>query len=238
MSLLTAREVSKRYGPVVALRSATLVVEPGEVHALLGANGAGKSTLVKVLTGVIRPDGGAILVNGVDVPDVQQQSLRAAVGIVPQDTVPFNDTIRYNIHYGRPQASEAEVVEAAPAAHIHDFIASLPAGLIGPELAEFSVAGDELALRALCARLEFFCGPDNSEVRRLIAEALDRHGRHRPASRGLAPRRPRHRGAGGRGDSDLQERRFRGAVRAGGPARDGVRGGHPRTRPCRSRCPA
>ena len=64
MSLLTAREVSKRYGPVVALRSATLVVEPGEVHALLGANGAGKSTLVKVLTGVIRPDGGTILVNG------------------------------------------------------------------------------------------------------------------------------------------------------------------------------
>ena len=64
MSLLTAREVSKRYGPVVALRSATLVVEPGEVHALLGANGAGKSTLVKVLTGVIRADDGLIEVNG------------------------------------------------------------------------------------------------------------------------------------------------------------------------------
>ena len=66
MSLLAARDVSKRYGPVVALRSATLVVEPGEVHALLGANGAGKSTLVKVLTGVIRADSGTILVNGAD----------------------------------------------------------------------------------------------------------------------------------------------------------------------------
>jgi ribose transport system ATP-binding protein len=64
MSLLTARDLSKHYGPVVALRSATLVVEPGEVHALLGANGAGKSTLVKLLTGVIRPDGGSIAVNG------------------------------------------------------------------------------------------------------------------------------------------------------------------------------
>ena len=66
MSLLAARDVSKRYGPVVALRSATLVVEPGEVHALLGANGAGKSTLVKVLTGVIRADSGTILVNGAE----------------------------------------------------------------------------------------------------------------------------------------------------------------------------
>jgi ABC-type multidrug transport system ATPase subunit len=66
MSLLAARDVSKRYGPVVALRSATLVVEPGEIHALLGANGAGKSTLVKVLTGVIRSDSGTILVNGTE----------------------------------------------------------------------------------------------------------------------------------------------------------------------------
>ena len=66
MSLLAARDVSKRYGPVVALRSATLVVEAGEVHALLGANGAGKSTLVKVLTGVIRSDSGRILVNGTE----------------------------------------------------------------------------------------------------------------------------------------------------------------------------
>ena len=82
MSLLTAREVSKRYGPVVALRSATLVVEPGEVHALLGANGAGKSTLVKVLTGVIRQDTGTIQVNGDDTfatsPNVCERDAPAA----------------------------------------------------------------------------------------------------------------------------------------------------------------
>ncbi|HEX5094118.1 MAG TPA: ATP-binding cassette domain-containing protein, partial [Burkholderiales bacterium] len=65
-------------------------------------------------------------VNGVDLRDLTQKSLRAAIGIVPQDTVLFNDTIRYNIRYGRPEASEAEVVAAARAAHIHDFIESLP----------------------------------------------------------------------------------------------------------------
>ena len=82
MSLLAAREVSKRYGPVVALRSAMLVVEPGEVHALLGANGAGKSTLVKVLTGVIRPDTGTILVNGSETR-VSSPAQAARIGLAP-----------------------------------------------------------------------------------------------------------------------------------------------------------
>jgi ribose transport system ATP-binding protein len=82
MSLLTAREVSKRYGPVVALETATLVVEPGEVHALLGANGAGKSTLVKVLTGVIRPDGGTILLNG-KASRVSSPAQAARIGLAP-----------------------------------------------------------------------------------------------------------------------------------------------------------
>jgi ABC-type transport system involved in Fe-S cluster assembly fused permease/ATPase subunit len=67
-----------------------------------------------------------VLINGADIRDVRQTSLRGAIGIVPQDTVLFNDDIRYNIHYGRPEATEAEVVEAARAAHIHDFIESLP----------------------------------------------------------------------------------------------------------------
>jgi ribose transport system ATP-binding protein len=82
MSLLSAREVSKRYGPVVALGSATLVVEPGEVHALLGANGAGKSTLVKVLTGVIRADAGEILVDGEPVR-VSSPAQAARIGLAP-----------------------------------------------------------------------------------------------------------------------------------------------------------
>ena len=66
-SLLAARDVAKRYGPVVALRSADLTVQPGEIHALLGANGAGKSTLVKILSGVFRSDSGTVAVNGVDI---------------------------------------------------------------------------------------------------------------------------------------------------------------------------
>ena len=82
MSLLEARDVSKRYGPVVALRSATLSVEPGEVHALLGANGAGKSTLVKVLTGVVRQDGGTIRVGGSEV-QVASPAAAARIGLAP-----------------------------------------------------------------------------------------------------------------------------------------------------------
>src|SRR5678809_682986 len=71
---------------------------------------------------------GSIFINGVDVREVRQASLRSAIGIVPQDTVLFNDTILYNIRYGRPEASDAEVHDAARAAHIHDFVVSLPAG--------------------------------------------------------------------------------------------------------------
>ncbi len=108
MSLLTAREVSKRYGPVVALQSATLVVEPGEVHALLGANGAGKSTLVKILTGVIRPDGGTILVNG-KASSVSSPAQAARRGLAPvfQDPALVPDlTIDQNLRLtGTPVAA-------------------------------------------------------------------------------------------------------------------------------------
>jgi ribose transport system ATP-binding protein len=99
MSLLSAREVSKRYGPVVALRSATLEVEPGEVHALLGANGAGKSTLVKVLTGVIRPDGGTIRFEGKEAR-VSSPAQASRLGLAPvfQDPALVPDlTIEQNL---------------------------------------------------------------------------------------------------------------------------------------------
>jgi ribose transport system ATP-binding protein len=108
MSHLSAREVSKRYGPVVALRSATLEVEPGEVHALLGANGAGKSTLVKALTGVIRPDGGAIRFDGRDVR-VSSPAQAARIGLAPvfQDPALVPDlTIEQNLRLtGTPVAA-------------------------------------------------------------------------------------------------------------------------------------
>src|SRR5512146_12377 len=123
------REVEFDYEPARRiLHRVSFAIPAGHRVAVVGHSGSGKSTLARLLYRFYDVSAGAILVNGVDVRDIQQQSLRAAIGIVPQDTVLFNDTIRYNIHYGRPEASEADVVEAARAAHIHDVIQTLPAG--------------------------------------------------------------------------------------------------------------
>jgi ATP-binding cassette subfamily B protein len=110
------------------LSDLTFEVPAGGKVAVVGASGAGKSTLARLLYRFYDVTGGAVRVNGVDIRDVKQSSLRAAIGIVPQDTVLFNDTIYYNIRYGRPEASREEVIAAAQAAHIHDFIQSLPEG--------------------------------------------------------------------------------------------------------------
>ncbi len=103
-------------------------IPAGGKVAVVGASGSGKSTLARLLYRFYDVGGGRISVNGVDIRDVTQASLRAAIGIVPQDTVLFNDTIYYNILYGRPDATREEVIEAARAAHIHDFIERLPEG--------------------------------------------------------------------------------------------------------------
>jgi len=103
-------------------------VPAGSKVAVVGHSGSGKSTLARLLYRFYDATGGQITVNSIDVRDLQQVSLRGAIAIVPQDTVLFNDTIRYNIHYGRPDASVEDVYEAARAAHIHDFIVSLPEG--------------------------------------------------------------------------------------------------------------
>ena len=103
-------------------------VPAGSKVAVVGHSGSGKSTLARLLYRFYDATGGQITVNSIDVRDLQQVSLRGAIAIVPQDTVLFNDTIRYNIHYGRPDASVEDVYEAARAAHIHDFILSLPEG--------------------------------------------------------------------------------------------------------------
>ena len=110
------------------LQDVRFEVPAGSKVAVVGHSGSGKSTLARLLYRFYDVSGGAILINGTDIRGFRQASLRAAIAIVPQDTVLFNDTIRYNIHYGRPGATPEEVVEAARAAHIHDFIASLPEG--------------------------------------------------------------------------------------------------------------
>jgi len=112
----------------VILKGIDFEVKPGTMTAVVGPSGAGKSTLSRLLFRFYAPTGGRITIDGQDISAVTQKSLRAALGIVPQDTVLFNDTIGYNIAYGREGASEAEVEEAARGAAIHDFIRELPHG--------------------------------------------------------------------------------------------------------------
>lgn len=110
------------------LDSISFEIPEGRTTAVVGASGAGKSTLVRLLYRFYDTQAGQIYIDGIDISSVTQASLRQAVGIVPQDTVLFNDTIRYNIRYGRPSASDEEVESAARTASIHDFIISLPRG--------------------------------------------------------------------------------------------------------------
>ena len=110
------------------LRGVDFVVPAGGSVAIVGASGAGKSTLSRLLFRFYDATHGRIAIDGQDIRSVTQASLRAAIGIVPQDTVLFNDTIRYNIAYGRPGASREEVEEAARLARNHDFIVALPQG--------------------------------------------------------------------------------------------------------------
>lgn len=121
--------VSFAYDPVrPILHEVDFAMAPGTTTAVVGASGAGKSTLARLLYRFYDVASGRITIDGQDLREVTQSSLRAAIGIVPQDTVLFNDTIRYNIGYGRPGASRAEIEAAARAAQLDDFIAALPQG--------------------------------------------------------------------------------------------------------------
>ena len=110
------------------LKDVSFEVPAGKMVAIVGPSGAGKSTISRILFRFYELTSGRVLIDGQDIRDVTQASLRAAIGMVPQDTVLFNDTILYNIRYGRPEASDAQVREAARLAQIHDFIMTLPQG--------------------------------------------------------------------------------------------------------------
>jgi len=110
------------------LKNISFEVPAGKMVAIVGPSGAGKSTISRILFRFYELSGGKVLIDGQNISDVTQSSLRAVIGMVPQDTVLFNDTIAYNVRYGRPDASEREVREAAKLAQIHDFIMTLPQG--------------------------------------------------------------------------------------------------------------
>src|SRR4051812_11178275 len=113
---------------IVALDGVDLVAPAGRTTALIGRSGSGKSTVLSLVPRLYDVTGGAVLIDGEDVRDVTLRSLRAEVAVVRQDLVPFDDTVRANIAFGRPAASEHEIVEAAKAAAAHDFIMRLPEG--------------------------------------------------------------------------------------------------------------
>ncbi|MGO8753602.1 MAG: ABCB family ABC transporter ATP-binding protein/permease, partial [Gallionellaceae bacterium] len=122
-------QVGFSYDPErLILAGVSFVIPPGHTVAVVGASGAGKSTLSRLLFRFYDVNEGRILIDGQDIRSVTQASLRAAIGIVPQDTVLFNDTIYYNIAYGRVGTTREEVLQAARSAHIHAFIESLPHG--------------------------------------------------------------------------------------------------------------
>jgi ATP-binding cassette subfamily B protein len=126
---VTFEHVSFGYDPRrEVLHDVSFEVPPGKTLAVVGQTGSGKSTLARLLFRFFDVGAGAVRIDGHDIRDVTQASLRAAIGTVPQDTVLFNDSIYFNIAYGRPEATPAEVHAAARAAHIHDFIRSLPDG--------------------------------------------------------------------------------------------------------------
>ncbi|MCE5282607.1 MAG: ABC transporter ATP-binding protein/permease [Deltaproteobacteria bacterium] len=128
---LAFEKVSFRYGGEHAenvLDGIDLIVEPGQTVAFLGATGSGKSTLVNLVPRFYDPTAGRILLDGIDLRSVKQESLLAEIAVVPQETVLFSGTVRENIRYGAPEAGESEIVEAARAAQAHDFITALSKG--------------------------------------------------------------------------------------------------------------
>jgi ATP-binding cassette subfamily B protein len=123
------RNVSFGYQPGSAvLRGISLTARPGETIALVGPSGSGKTTLATLLQRFYSVSEGAITIDGVDIREMTQHSLRSQIGVVFQDAHLFNDTVRANIAYGRPHATQAEIEAVAKAAHAHDFIMDLPAG--------------------------------------------------------------------------------------------------------------
>lgn len=112
----------------MALRNVSFSIRAGTTTAIVGESGSGKSTILKLLFHFYNVDKGRILIDGNDIRNITMESLRSHIGVVPQDTVLFNDSILYNLRYGRPEASDAEIYRACVAASIHERILGFPDG--------------------------------------------------------------------------------------------------------------
>ncbi len=126
---ITYREVAFSYGEDSVLRDIDFTVRKGDVVALVGPSGAGKTTLLSLLPRFYEVTSGAVLIDGVDIREVSLASLRAHIGVVTQQTILFNETVRYNVAYGRLEATESEIIQALRAAHAYDFVMAMPQGL-------------------------------------------------------------------------------------------------------------
>ncbi len=178
-------DVTFAYDPArQILKGISFEVPAGKTIAIVGPSGAGKSTISRLLFRFYEVTGGSVSIDGQDIRDVTQESLRAAIGMVPQDTVLFNDTIAYNVRYGRPEASDGDVRAAAETAQIAGFIASLPAGydtevgerglkLSGGEKQRVAIARTVLKAPPILVLDEATSALD-SHTEREIQEALDR----------------------------------------------------------------
>ncbi len=122
------QNVSFGYDDTAILRDISLNIEPNQTVALVGPSGAGKSTLIALLPRLYDVTGGRVTIDGIDIRELTLRSLRENISVVPQDGAVFGGTIRDNIAYGNPEATEDDIVSAAKSAYIHDFIMSLPQG--------------------------------------------------------------------------------------------------------------
>jgi len=182
---VTFEDVSFSYGDQPVLQGISFTARRGEIVALVGASGAGKSTLVDLIPRFIEPTAGRVLLDGVDTREVALPALRALTGVVSQDTVLFNDTVRANLAYGAPDRySDAQIREAAQAANAHDFIRELPQGydtilgergtrLSGGQRQRLAIARALLTDPPLLILDEATSALD-TESERLVQEAIDR----------------------------------------------------------------
>jgi ABC-type multidrug transport system fused ATPase/permease subunit len=183
-------DVSYRYGEDgYALSNISLVAEPGESIALVGRSGAGKSTLVHLIPRLADPESGAVRIDGIDVRDYELTALRSRIGYVPQEVFLFNRSVRENIAYGRPGATDAEIRAAAIAAHADEFVSKLPKGydsivgergvkLSGGERQRLAIAREILRDPPILILDEATSSLD-SESEQLIRDAIERLKRDR-----------------------------------------------------------